>query len=654
MKQNKVFLYDMILIMLKIKLNSEVVRHRGYVISGLPFVTTNRSHLCYINSLDSEEAFLFMDEIMLETIRSLKKKKKRPSPGSPPSTSISGNGEEEAEEEEPSEVQEEERLEEEEEDKPAELPKFILDTCSDILIKKKPRFESKVASFLFQLNELFNLYFKPDIIIHITCPEMDFVKMKGNGFINYLTGININQPFISNYKPELRWPRKCQNDNYENPHAPNVFHPKYNCKPPYNFEEKVLEQICNYKTYVYPYIEKKLKDFDPKMVIELDGRTSVNEMLNHVAETIILMQIQPVIIPQPLFLEESPEDLEEFWSSTVAELDPISSDVVNFKYYASPWFNRCPVELKLRRSMIGKPKYAVMLFKHVYLMSSLNNFIAFCRNPRPYLKLKYLEPICRIIVTGTKSSGKTMVSQCLSWIFDTPIMDFKQFLETEREKKYDLTCRTILSEIIATIEDSRHLQWQEKETERETTLHEWCNSGLELLETYVPLLIEKTEFDVKLAQYLFRQQLKAEKAAEKERIRKEKRKKAKEEVRKRAKEERERAKGEGIEEEAVQEEELEEEEIELEETGSEEEKDAVEDILEEMDPDRLFEFNDLRTQLSFLPILDSIAQCETVLKKQSMAQYAPIELLTVTNKPSIPVLGDEGAFFVFVPMQGRN
>lgn len=608
MKHNKVCLYDMILSMLKIKLNSEVVQHRGYVISGLPLVTSNRNPLCFINSLHGEEAFLYIDEMLFETIRNLKKKKQKP-PGSGPSSRSSEMlaEEEEKVEEEPSDVQDEESLEEEEEDKPAELPKFLLDTCSDIIYSKKSRFESKVAAYLCQLNELFSLCLKPDIIIHITCPEMDLVKMRGNIYLNYKTGqYTYKPPFISNYVPEPSWPRKCYFDNYENPHASNIFHPKYHCRPPSSYEDIIIEQICNYKTYIYPYIEHKLKDYDPKMVVELDGRISCSEMLHHVAEIIILIHTLPVIIPQPLFLEERPEDMDEFWSNTIAGLDFIRSDNVNFKYYASPWLDRCPVELKLRRTVIGNPKYAVMFFKHIYLMSSLNNFISFYKNPRPYLKLKYLEPICRVIVTGTKSSGKTMISRCLSWIFDAPIINFNTIFENEKEKKYLLISQTILSEIIPTIEDARIHVWQEAETDREKKLSEFCSSALKLLKEYVHLLIMKTKIDENKAQYELKKQKHAEFLAEKARLKREK------------------------------------EELQ----GEKEEEELEEDIpfqdikVEDMNPDLLKKFKLLKMKLSFLPILDTIEECKNACDSQNISEYAPIELLTRTNKPSIPVLGD--------------
>ncbi|XP_047021666.1 adenylate kinase 9-like [Helicoverpa zea] len=594
MRHNKVCLFDMLLTMLKIKLNSEAVQHRGYVISGFPMVSASRNRLHYINSLHGEVSFLEIDELLFETIRNLKKKKPKSADAAHSSKSsemVNPEDEEELEEEEePDEDQDAEEGLEEEEDKPAELPEFELDTCSNVIIHKKPHFQSTQAVILSQFQELFNLSLKPDIIIYITCPEQDLVKMRSHRYINYRTGQNIIKPFTSDYVQEDYWPSKYNVSDYENPHETRVFQPKYNCKPPLNYEEVVIQQICNYKTFVSPYMEKKLKDFDPKMVIELDGRTLCNQMLHLVSERLILMRLQPVILPQPLNLETPPEDLDEFWAA-VAENNSIRSGNINFAYHASHWFNRCPVELKLRRSVVGNPKYAVMLFDHVYLMSSLKNFILFNRNPRRYLRIKYLEPTCRVIVAGTKSSGKSLISHCLSWLFDAPILHYDSIVEYEKEKKFGIFSKSILSEIIATLEDARIEQWQIADADRVTKLNEWCKSALQLLNKYLPLLQQKKTFEENKTKHD-----KKEKSDEDQ--------------------------------------ELTEEEL-------KEEEQSITDPEIEIEPTFLNEFNNLRTQLSFLPILDSIEECQKALTDEDLSQYAPTELSNETEKPQIPMIGDE-------------
>ncbi|XP_022819862.1 adenylate kinase 9-like [Spodoptera litura] len=606
MRNNKVCQFNMILTMLKIKMLSEVVQHRGYVISGLPLVTCRRNPLYCIDSLYSEEAFLQIDEILFDTIRNLNKNKSKArhpksSPSSKSSEFITGEDQEDYEGQEEEEHLEDLHAEEalEEEDKPVELPIFELNTCSNIIFHEKPYIKSKQAVIFQQLQELFNLPLKPDILLQINCPEMDLVKMRSYRYLNYKTGQNAIEPFVSNYVQEQTWPDEYTMHDYEIPHENYMFHPKYNCKPPANFEKKVIEQVCSYRTYVFPYLEKKFKEFDPKMIIQLDGRMPCGKMLHNIMERLILLPTQPVITPTP-FSDAAPEDMEDFWAS-IEESNVIRSDIVNFKYSPSPWFNRCPVELKLRRTVPGLTKYAVYYLKHVYLLSSRNNFISFIRNPRPYLKIKYLEPTCRIIILGTKSSGKTMVANCLSWLFDAPILDFQTILNKEKDKIYITVAQPILSEIITTIEDARLLKWQADESERLEQFNNWCEYTSQLLEQYLPLLVKKTKYE----------KIKAYRLAKKEKELKEYYELSEE-----------------LKEEIEQEEE-------------EEVVSDVEYMDEEMNLDFFEEFDDLRTQLSFLPILDSVLECESTLDGQNISQYAPTELNTETKKPSIPVLGDE-------------
>ncbi|KAF9802297.1 hypothetical protein SFRURICE_008979 [Spodoptera frugiperda] len=620
MRNNKVCQFDMILTMLKIKMKSEVVQHRGYVISGLPLVTCSRNPLYCIESLYSEDSFLQIDELLFDIIRNLKKKKSKSfqlgtSRSSKSSGSLAGEDHEEVEEEQLEDVHAEEALEEE--DQPVELPMFELNTCSNIIVHKKPHIKAKQGVIFEQLQELFNLPLKPDILLQINCPEMDLVKMRSHRFLNYKTGQNAIKPFISNYVAEQTWPDEYTMHDYENPHETHVFQPKYNCKPPANFEKKVIEQMCSYRTYVFPYLEKKFKEFDPKMIIQLDGRMSCGKMLHNIMERLVLLPIQPVITPTPS-TDATPEDIDDFWAY-IEESNVIRNGVVNFKYSPSPWYNRCPVELKLRRTVSGLTKYVVYYLKHVFLLSSRNNFILFNRNPRPYLKIKYLEPTCRIIILGTKNSGKTMIANCLSWLFDAPIIDFLTIVSKEKDKKYITVAQTILSEIIATIEDARLLKWQADESERIEQLKNWRESTTQLLKQYLPLLVKNTQYE----------KIKAYRLAKKEKEMKkyEKLKKAKEEIEQEGKEE-------------IEQEEEEEEEIEQEE--EEEEKVSDEEYMdEEMNWDFLEEFDDLRTQLNFLPILDSEEECETALQGENILQYAPTELNTEIKKPSIPVLGDE-------------
>lgn len=494
MKHYKVCKYNTLLKILKKKIMSPVVRNRGYVLSGFPLVGTSRKMHCFVNKLHSEEAILEVKEWISELIVNLKKRKKdKPSHLTESQSELKSPMEEEVYEEEEEHQEEEDEAEaeeEEEEDLPVELPQYILDTCSDLVVSVRAYCDAKKTVLIQQCNELFKLAMKPDILIYVTCPDEDLLIKKNHKYLDYKTGLNATDPFLESLNEgNIRWPPKYSLNGDKGP-SEEVVNTKYYCRQPFNFRDQAIEQLCTYRTIIFPFLDKKVNDINPKYLIKLDGRTSLPHMMKQVLERLEMIRIvNPVLIPQPLYIEEPPEELEEFWEN-VEQSEIIDNGDIKFNYYPSLWYNRCPVELKKRHTVRGKPKYAVKLFKHVYLLSSLDALITFWKNPRPFLDANSLEPICRIVITGTKSSGKSMVSACLSWLFDVPVIDYNEFVQKEMKKKSEVFSATILSEIIATIEDSRYANWQIAESERLDLLNKWIDETMTTLKKYIKLLEE--------------------------------------------------------------------------------------------------------------------------------------------------------------------
>lgn len=486
MRHNNVCKFDIIMSIIKEKLKSPVISHRGFIISGIPLVLSSKNDLNFFSSLYTEESIMIVESILFHLVYNFKKKKFKIDK-SLSHSSMSIEHEMSAEEEE--EKNEEQEIDiEDNADQIAELPKFLLEPCSNLVFHTDPYYETTKILHLRQMKELFGL--NPDIIIFITCPSTDVVTKKSHKYINYPNNSSTFVQFPTNIENGSRWPANYYLTDFKSPYDSHIFNPKYYCKQPINFKDKAIDQLCNYSHTIRPFIELKLNDFVPNAVIKVDGRTSTHQMIYITMEKILLMTIKTVIIPEPLYLEDPPSDFDEFWN-LVEELNVIRSGVVKFNRYASLWYNRCPVELKKRKSVQGKPKFAVTFFKHVYLLSSLDAMVKFCRNPRPFLKLVYLEPTCRIIIIGTKSSGKTMIAECLSWLFDTPIISFSTFLEKEKQKKYNEYAKSIFFEIVSSIEDSRISKWQSLEIDRISKLNTWFNTQSSILNAYVPLLRKK-------------------------------------------------------------------------------------------------------------------------------------------------------------------
>lgn len=592
MKQNKICKYQNLLKILKMKLESPAVKHRGYIISGFPLVTTSTSPKCLNYSFHGEESIIVITELLTDLLFVAMKKKKHKKKKQIYEESDASDIDDEDEEAQEEEEQEPEEAEEEEEIK-CELPKYLLNPCSDVIVHRHAYYKTRKAVLIEQTNFLFNLEMKPSIIIYLTGPDKDLIRKKKNTYINYKNSMDTSEPFITKIPTDIRWPTKYKMSDYHNPTLLKNFSSKYCCRQPFNFEENAINQMCNYRHDILPYIESKFNEFKPNHVINLDARQSVHQMMHYVMKRFHLLPIKPVIIPEPLYIEEPPEDLEEFWKN-VEELNVIHSGELSFKLYPSLWYNRCPVELKKRQSKIGLPKLAVNFGKYVYLLSTLDNVVSFCRNPRPYLKLKYLEPTCRIIVIGTKSSGKTLISQCLSWLFDTAILSYDKFLKLEREKKFVSYAKTILSEIIATIEDERLAVWQTNENSRLTELDKWNKKVMPLVQQYIPLLVES--FKYKEREPLVAEQSRQESVASF--------------------------------------------------VNEEEDNLNIQDTIPEKppipSPEFLEKFGTLKTRLAFLPVLDDLDFFQHLLdNKTAISTYAPLDLTTPIPKPKVPMLGDD-------------
>ncbi|KPJ07845.1 GTP-binding protein CG1354 [Papilio machaon] len=209
-------------------------------------------------------------------------------------------------------------------------------------------------------------------------------------------------------------------------------------------------------------------------------------MTNLLFDKLLLLPVKPVLIPEPLYLEEPSDDIESFWK-LAEEMNVIKFGAKRFSRYASPWYNRCPVELKKRHAVQGLSRFAVAFFNRIYLLSSLDNMVAFCRNPRSFLKLQYLEPTCRVIVTGTKLSGKSMVAQCLSWLFNAPVICYTSFVNDLKQRKFYDFANSIWSVIEEKVERHRITEWETKEQNKMTNLNLWYTSCVEKLKNYIRL-----------------------------------------------------------------------------------------------------------------------------------------------------------------------
>lgn len=498
MRHNKVIYFEYILSVIRQKINMPAIQHRGYILSGLPLIPAKGGSTYFIDTLYSEDSLTSVFEITDELLSKVGKKKSRKAKlllDASKSSVSSFAGEEEAVEEE---HEEEVMPEEESEDLPIVMPKFVLEPAMNVVTEKRPYMNAMNAMLVDQLDKLFQLPNPPNVAIYITCPDADIVTKKYNKYYDYKNDKIKYTPFICKSAPDIRWPLKYTaytSGNSGQNYNTFLLSSKYLCVQPFNLTTLSNKQICNYHSNIQPVIEHHIQLFDPKFVIKLNGCMSTDDMLNQVLIKSQLIPIKPIVIPQCFYLNNStdlPESTEEFWKS-IAEMDVISTNNFKMSRFPSAWFNRCPVELKRGKSIVGKLKFAVSFFKHLYLLYSYESMVMFCMNPYPFLKLQYLQPTCRIAVLGTKSSGKTMISQCLSWLFDAKLLSFNDIFNNRKSVKFEVFAKIVLPELTENIMNSREGKWQEMELERETQLEEWLNNVFEFLNQYVLLYKKKLE-----------------------------------------------------------------------------------------------------------------------------------------------------------------
>lgn len=489
LKHNQIICYDTMLELLKQKMRSTVIKHRGYVVSGFPLVTAKSGPSYFINSLKSEESVEISQGIFRELFVHVGEKKK----GTKKKLSLTGQETEDEDllEEEQDMHEDDTSAHDEGTEEPLIMPEFIMDPLKDIIIERKASIHSLKACLVDQLHEIFNLTIKPDIVIYLTCPDNDIITIKYQKFFDFMHDTPKCRSFFMNEILTTDWPLKYKNyiDNSAKDISYDVkyyFDLKYDCLQPFNFKIFSSKQLCNYN-FLISLIENQIANVHPKYIIKLDGRFPVNHLMNQIEDRLHFIPVKPVIIPSPFYISDDaaiPENIEDFWK-VMEGLDVIESDNLKINRYPSPWLNRCPVELRKRVNIQGKIKYAVEFLKHMYLLHSNDSLVKFCINPRPFLQLHYLEPICRVIVLGTELSGKSMVSECLAWLFDAQLIRYQDIMKKLSRTKLDTFSTNILPEITGPIEEARHNAFEGIESKRISFLNRWLDDMFIEFKDYV-------------------------------------------------------------------------------------------------------------------------------------------------------------------------
>ncbi|XP_012521822.2 adenylate kinase 9 [Monomorium pharaonis] len=198
-----------------------------------------------------------------------------------------------------------------------------------------------------------------------------------------------------------------------------------------------IEVQCDlYERLALPVIDKWILSHDPQRVICVDGRSSVQRILQ-ILETRLNTLALPAILPREMtergndarFPGTSPEMnlSDEFAKESAEEAFVIlrRREVVSlrFPWRLSAWKFYCPVELAQGRTVEGLPRHAVRFLDRLFFLSSRKAKDLFIENPRTFLLPPNPRPTCKMAVFGPKYAGKSVLSARLAEVFGGTVIN---------------------------------------------------------------------------------------------------------------------------------------------------------------------------------------------------------------------------------------
>lgn len=477
---------EVILRLAERRLKSEIAKHRGFVIAGFPLIPND---FYKEEPLSSESAVFNVEEIFEELLPVTE------IPDRPDSTSTMKGSKLSLDATfEKSLLEEEEGQGEEHEPKSTKifLPKKKLYSSdhdhfdlnqehSGDIIKCTESF-NLLSSLENQMVFLFDLFSSPMVMIYILCNNLDVLKKAHIYRFSLLLKDEIClQKDVTDIHPSATLDHtEFIDGNYL---KNSVILPIYT-------KNSISTFLKHFNFKLHSFIERKVLDHDPQYFIKIDGRLSANKMFNAMRLRLKNLGLQNVLIPEKMDeIYAIAEDHEETANESVKEtfLKLRNLNIVNpkYKWQLSHWGFKCPVALKKGKVVRGSSKCAVRFMNKIFFTSDNAALTSFCENPRRFLLPVKPKPPYRIIILGPKYSGKSYIAQCLSYLYNLPLLDpnylEKEYLKVKEGKFYDKVKSIAITEALLELTKKRELDKEEK-------MKFWEKSILNLLKTAFPEL----------------------------------------------------------------------------------------------------------------------------------------------------------------------
>ncbi|XP_050304296.1 adenylate kinase 9-like [Anthonomus grandis grandis] len=478
---------DVILKLVKKKVESATAKHRGFVLCGLPVISND---LYQDDPVTTESAIFAAKEVFQDIFdKSIGESGKTDPPPGPPSskpnsehTSTQGGSK----------------------NTESSTQGNSTSTMSD----QETTFNKNYQQ---QLDFLFALMQDPYFIIYIHCGTMDVLSKRDSYRFDVTSREMIDlqrrryNSILSNLPEEERV--GFVDDTSENDLLNEEFRLSSLVKLPRDFKANVSTQLDQYYYVAFNFIQDRILAHSPEYYLRVDGRTCITRMFSIIKSRLQVMNVQPALIPYRLI----DPDLEMYYKTVTilgedpdgSQADPDESKNVTpeecFKQFRrrhapsesylwslSPWEVLCPVSMTMGRIIKGSAKYPVQFMNKIFFLADEEAYKKFYENPRPYLLPPYPRTTCRIFIFGPKLSGRTALSHCLAYYLDATVLSVDKMLEQfmkQRQGEYlEQLRKKAIQEGIALLNQKRKAEVESLEKERVEKIKEWVKAVIELLQ----------------------------------------------------------------------------------------------------------------------------------------------------------------------------
>ncbi|XP_045473431.1 adenylate kinase 9-like [Harmonia axyridis] len=283
-------------------------------------------------------------------------------------------------------------------------------------------------------------------------------------------------------------------------------------KLPRDFPAHVQTQLQRFHDIAVKLIEAQILNHNPEYFLKVDGRTTISRIFNSVKWKLRAANVQRVILPEKLVSGEAMgvegEDVDVPKNINFENMDKCFKDfcrrkIVNpmFKWEYSDWGPRCPVAMTEGNYQEGDPAHAVQFMNSIFFLSSQDAFVRFYRNPRPFLLPPNPRSHGKLYVIGPGCSGKTAVSNCLAHLLKCNVLSpaelYKNFVNQRRENLIDRMMQAMITDKLTILNRETLRKHELERLILEEKVHIWLSKFRDYIENEI-LKAKKSKSDVHL------------------------------------------------------------------------------------------------------------------------------------------------------------